>query len=321
MHALFSELEYRSPNQRLFARGGARLNYSENLNTFSEIRIEPRLNVNYEFVDHLKIELQGEFKNQTTHQVVDLEQNFLGVEKRRWYIADPTNPILPLPITKSKQGSLGLNYDHHSLYVGIEGFYKEVDGISTRTQGFQSEGEFNGEIGNYTVRGLEFLINKKTADYSAWLSYSYNVNNYTFEDIIPHTFPNNLDIRHTITFAGNYTYGHFKLGIGLNYRTGKPYTEPDPNNPVDTSFFPSRIAFEEPNSSRLPDYLRMDASAIYDLKLSPRLKATVGASVLNLTDRKNILNTYYRINDNDVIETVESVSLGLTPNISFRVRF
>ncbi|MGB5436458.1 MAG: TonB-dependent receptor plug domain-containing protein, partial [Maribacter sp.] len=76
-HALFSELEYRSPNQRLFARGGARLNYIENLNTFSEFRVEPRLNVNYEFVDHLKIELQGEFKNQTTHQVVDLEQNFL----------------------------------------------------------------------------------------------------------------------------------------------------------------------------------------------------------------------------------------------------
>ncbi|MBD0850717.1 TonB-dependent receptor [Maribacter arenosus] len=320
-HALFSELEYRSPDKKLFARGGTRLNYSENLNTFSEFFIEPRLNVNYELVDNLKMELQGEFKNQTTHQVVDLEQNFLGVEKRRWYIADPDNPLLPLPITKSKQGSLGLNYDHPSLYVGIEGFYKEVNGISARTQGFQSEGEFNEEIGSYTVKGLEFLVNKKTSDYSAWFSYSYNLNDYTFEDIVPQTFPNNLDVRHTITFAGNYTYNKFKIGVGLNYRTGKPYTEPDPDNPVDTSFFPSQISFQEANSSRLPDYLRMDVSAIYDFKLSPRINATVGASVLNLTDRKNILNTYYRLNDDDEIETVESVSLGLTPNISFRVRF
>ncbi|WP_273273490.1 TonB-dependent receptor [Maribacter polysiphoniae] len=320
-HALFSELEYKSPNGRLYARGGPRFSYIENLNTFSEFRIEPRLNVNYEFIDHLKMELQGEFKNQTTHQVVDLEQNFLGIEKRRWYIADPGNPLLPLPITKSKQGSFGLNYDHHSLYIGIEGFYKQVDGISARTQGFQSEGEFNGEIGNYTVKGLEFLINKKTKDYSAWLSYGFNVNDYTFQEIVPKTFPNNSDIRHTVTFAGNYTYNRFKFGIGLNYRTGKPYTKPDANNPVDATFVPSRINFEEPNSSRLAQYLRADASAIYDFSLSPRIKATAGASVLNFTNRRNILNRYYRINDNDEIETVESVSLGLTPNISFRVKF
>ncbi len=320
-HAVFSELEYRSPNKTFYARGGARLNYNENLDTFKEYRIEPRLNLNYEFQKNLKIELQGEFKNQTTHQVVDLEQNFLGVEKRRWYIADPENSLLPLPITKSRQGSLGLNYDHQSLYIGVEGFYKEVTGISARTQGFQNEGQFNEEIGNYTARGLEFLINKKTRDYSAWLSYGYNVNDYTFDEVAPPTFPNNLDIRHTITFAGNYTHNHFKFGISLNYKTGKPYTQPDPENPVDNRFFPSSIAYQKPNSSRLPEYLRADASAIYDFKISPKIKATAGASVLNLTDRKNILTRYYQINENDEIETVESVSLGLTPNISFRVAF
>jgi hypothetical protein len=314
-------LEYKSPNEKLFVRGGGRINYIENLDTFSEYIIEPRLNVNYEIVQDFKMELQGEFKNQATHQVVDLEQNFLGIEKRRWYIADPENSLLPLPITKSKQGSFGLNYDHHSLYVGLEGFYKTVNGISARTQGFQSEGQFNEEIGNYTVKGIEFLINKKTADYSAWISYTYNTNNYTFEEIVPKTFPNNLDVRHTVTFAGNYTYGNFKIGVGLNYRTGKPYTEPDITNPVDTNVFPSRITFQEPNSSRLSEYLRADASAIYDFTLSPRLKATVGTSILNFTNRKNILNTYYRLNDNDEVETVESVSLGLTPNFSFRIRF
>lgn len=320
-HSLFSELEYNSPNRKLYARGGARVNYIENLDTFSEYIIEPRINVNYTLADNFKMEFLGEFKNQSTHQVVDLEQNFLGIEKRRWYLADPNNPLLPLPITKSKQGSLGINYDHHSLYIGVEGFYKEVKGISARTQGFQSEGQFNEEIGQYEVKGIEFLINKKTANYSTWLSYTYNVNNYTFDDIVPRTFPNNLDVRHTVTFAGNYTYRDFKIGIGLNYRTGKPYTKPDANNPIDTSFFPNRINYQEPNSSRLPEYLRADASAIYDFDISPRIKATVGASVLNFTSRKNLLNIYYRLNNNDEIETVESTSLGLTPNLSFRVKF
>ena len=320
-HSLFSEMEYRSQNQKLFARGGARLNYVENLNTFSDFIIEPRINVSYELAENFKTEFLGEFKSQTTHQVVDLEQNFLGIEKRRWQIADPNNQLLPLPITKSRQGSLGLNYDHHSLYIGVEGFYKEVQGISARTQGFQSEGQFNEEIGKYEVKGIEFLINKKTANYSTWLSYTYNLNNYTFKDIIPNNFPNNLDVRHTATFAGNYTYRDFRIGVGLNYRTGKPYTKPDAVNPIDTSFFPSRIIYQEPNSSRLPEYLRADASAIYDFDLSSKVKATIGASILNFTNRKNILNTYYRLNDNDEIETVESTSLGLTPNLSFRVRF
>ncbi len=320
-HALFSELEYKSQDEKLYARGGARFNYVENLDTFSEYIIEPRLNINYTIANNFKTEFLGEFKNQATHQVVDLEQNFLGIEKRRWQIADPDNDLVPLPITKSKQGSLGFNYDHHSLYVGVEGFYKEVKGISARTQGFQSEGQFNEEIGQYEIKGIEFLINKKNNDYSAWLSYTYNLNNYTFEEIVPRTFPNNLDVRHTITFAGNYIYNDFKIGVGLNYRTGKPYTKPDSVNPIDTTVFPSMINYREPNRSRLPEYIRIDASAIYDFNLSPGLKATLGASVLNLTNRKNILNTYYRLNDTDEIETIESVSLGLTPNFSFRVRF
>jgi len=319
-HSLFSEVEYQSPNEKLMARVGGRLNYIKNpetFDTFEEIIPEPRLNVNYTLARHWNAELLGEFKNQTTNQVVDLEQNFLGIEKRRWILSDNDS----LPITRSKQISLGLNFDHPKLYIGVEGFYKEVKGISTETQGFQNQNQFNGEIGQYEVKGIEFLINKKTNDYSAWLSYTYNFNTYSFPDINPNRFPNNLDIRHTLTFAGTYTYGNLKFGVGLNYRSGRPFTEPDPNDPIDTTFFPSRINFQNPNSSRLPEYLRADASAIYEFDLSTGIKASVGASVLNFTDRRNLLNTYYRINETDEVEAIENVSLGITPNFSFRIRF
>ena len=43
--------------------------------------------------------------------------------------------------------------------ASLEGFYKEVDGITTDTQGFQNEAQFNGEIGSYTVYGVESLLN------------------------------------------------------------------------------------------------------------------------------------------------------------------
>lgn len=316
-HALFTEFTYTADKQRLFLQGGLRFNILTNPGSYEEFIVEPRLSLNYRLTSQLKLVALGEFKSQATNQILDLEQNFLGIEKRRWIVSDGET----LPITKSKQGSLGLNYDTRHLYIGAEAFYKEVNGISTLTQGFQNQDQFNGEIGSYEVKGIEFLINRKTDHYSIWASYTFNVNNYHFPDLMPPKFPNNLDIKHAVTLAGTYTLDHFKVGVGLNYHTGRPFTEPTDDAPIDTTFFPYRINYKEANSSRLPEYLRADFSATYNFDLSETLKASAGISVLNLTNRKNTLNTYYQLNEQNEMESVTTTSLGLTPNVSFRIRF
>ncbi len=317
-HALYSEINYTSNNKKLNAKAGLRFNAIENINnTFNDQILEPRININYKLAKNLYAELLGEYKNQTTNQIIDLKQNFLGIEKRRWILSDGDS----LPITKSKQFSLGFNYNKKDLFIGLEGFYKRVNGISTTTQGFQNQDHFNGEIGSYTAKGIEFLINKKTKTFSTWFSYTYNINNYTFKDITPNTFPNNLDNRHTASFASAYTYKNIKLSLGINYKSGSPYTQPLAENPINLNNFPNTINYKEPNSARLPHYFRADASAIYSFTINSKIKASAGASVLNLLSRKNILNTYYRLNTNNEIETIESVSLGITPNLNFRVRF
>ncbi|WP_350287199.1 carboxypeptidase-like regulatory domain-containing protein [uncultured Croceitalea sp.] len=317
IHAPYTQIEYRSFKDKLIVSGGVRVNYIENLRTFSKFLIEPRFNLNFRVANYLRAEVLGEFKSQSTNQVIDLEQNFLGIEKRRWTLSDGN----ALPITESKQGSVGLNYSKNSFYVGLEGFYKQVDGISTRTQGFQNENQFDGEIGSYEVKGLEFLINKKGSNYSTWLSYTYNQNDYTFDSIVPPVFPNNLDVRHTVTLATTYTLKNLKMGVGVNYRTGRPYTQPDESDPIDTTVFPVRINFQESNGNRLPEYFRADASANYEFSIGRRVQANAGISLLNITNRKNVLNRYYRIAENNQIESVENTSLGLTPNASFRIAF
>ncbi|MBS9461784.1 TonB-dependent receptor [Flagellimonas sp. 389] len=318
IHAPHTEIRFSTPENRFIAKGGLRFNYIENVDTFSKFIIEPRLNLNFRLAKHIRGEVLGEFKSQTVNQIIDLEQNFLGIEKRRWVLSDDDT----LPITRSRQGSIGINYDNNNFYLGVEGFYKEVDGISTNTQGFQNQNQFNGEIGSYTIKGLEFLINKKGEKYSTWLSYTFNDNNYNFDAIVPNGFPNNLDIRHTISVAGTYTYKNLKLGLGINYRTGKPFTEPEDGDiALNTSVLPTRINYKSPNSSRLPQYIRADASAIYKFKLSQGINANAGVSILNITNRKNTLDKYYRVTEDNQIETVENVSLGITPNVSFRVNF
>jgi len=318
IQAPFTALHYQTSNNSLFGMFGLRVNRVENLNTFTKWLVEPRINLNFKLANYLRAEVLGEFKSQSTNQVVDLEQNFLGVEKRRWTLSNEDD----LPLTKSRQGAVGINYARNRLYIGLEGFYKHVDGVSTRTQGFQSQNLFNGELGSYEVKGVELLINKKGDRYSTWLSYTYNKNDYTYDSIVPSTFPNNLDVRHSLTFASTYDIKRLKLGLGINYRTGNPYTRPfEGDAALDLTTFPAQINFETPNSSRLPEYFRVDASAKYDFLLGQRTKASFAVSLLNLTNRRNILNRYYRVNDANELEQVENFSLGLTPNISFRIRF
>ncbi len=316
-HSFYSELGYHSPNQKLAATVGGRLNYIQNVDTFEELVVEPRINMSYEFAPFFNTEVLGEFKSQTTNQVIDLEQNFLGIEKRRWVLADGNS----LPITKSKQGSWGINYDQNSFYAGIEAYYKEVTGINVRTQGFQNQNQFDDEVGSYAIKGIELLINKKTNTYSTWLSYTYNQNDYNFNTLVPNSFPNNLDVKHSATLAGNYTYKQLKLGLGFNYRSGRPFTLPDAENPVDDTVVPNQIVYEAPNSARLSEYFRADFSAIYDFQLNDKIKASAGVSVLNFTNRLNNLNTFFRLNEANEVERVERVSLGVTPNASFRIRF
>ena len=321
IQAPFTELQFNTKNNGFIANLGLRANYIQNLaeagGAFDRLLFEPRLNLNFKMANFLRAQILGEFKSQSTNQVIDLEQNFLGIERRRWTLANEND----LPLTKSKQGSIGLNYAKRQLYISAEAFYKTVDGISTRTQGFQNENQFNGELGSYEIRGMEFLINQKGENYSTWLSYTYNKNDYTFDSIAPPVFPNNLDVRHTLTLGGTYDLGNLKLGIGINYRTGRPFTQPTEDDPLDTTVFPAQINFEVPNSSRLPEYFRADASATYQFDIGDRVKAKTGISLLNITNRTNVLNRYFRVSDENEIEQINNNSLGLTPNLSFRIKF
>ena len=221
------------------------------------------------------------------------------------------------PIIKSTQASIGVHYNKNKLLISAEGFIKDVDGITTRSQGFQNQYQFVDAVGSYQTKGIDFLINKQFNNFSTWLSYSYSKNDYTFDDLNNgNSFPNNLDIRHALTFAGTYTVNNLKLALGVNWHSGKPTTPPQDNQSSTNT-----IIYTSPNSERLSDYLRADFSTTYQFQFTNKVTATIGASVWNILNKKNNINTYYNIDDNDNINKVENLSLGMTPNVSFRVNF
>jgi len=310
-HSIFNEIGFNSKSKKTNARIGLRTNYIEK---FSEIYFEPRISFSQRFLSHFRIELLGELKSQTTSQIIDLQNDFLGVEKRRWVVSNNDD----VPIIKSKQFSAGLHYNKNKLLISAEAYIKEVEDITTRSQGFQNQYQFINAIGRYRIKGIDLLVNKQIANLSSWLSYSLSKNDYTFDDLnFGNDFPNNVDIRHSIKFGSSLTYNKLKLAVGVNWRSGKPFTEPNANNPISGNF----INYGLPNDKNISDYLRADISAIYNFKLSKSINASSGFSLWNVTNNKNIINTYYTINDADSTNKVELESLGITPNFSFRVHF
>ena len=239
---------------------------------------------------------------------------FFGIEKRRWQLANNDN----VPLTKSQQVSAGLSYNFNGLLISAEGYYKNVSDISSRSQGFQNQFQFTNDIGSYTITGFDFLVNKQFNNFSTWFSYTYSNNNYKFENLNEGlTFPNSLDLRHVANASITYSIDNFKVGLGLNWHSGRPFTLPSEiQNDANSS-----IEYNSPNSSRLDDYFRTDISAIYDFKLSKGVKTQVGASIWNIFNQTNIINRYYILNPDDNIVEVNNRSLKFTPNLSLRVNF
>lgn len=305
-HVGFVEANYSSPSENTNIRLGLRTHYFPK---FDEVRAEPRLAFTQKLLKNFTFEILGEFKNQITTQTIDFQNDFLGIEKRRWVLSDNQDT----PIIRSKQISSGLHYQKEELLVSLEGYVKRVNGITSSSQGFLNQFQFVRSIGNYDASGLDLLISKRLNKFSTWISYSKSHNTFEFPDFEPSSFPNNLEIRHTIASGASYQSEHVQLSAGLSWHSGKPFTEPD--GVVD-----NKIVYQLPNSSRLEDYLRLDFSAKYSFMLSKTSKGHVGVSLWNIFDKDNIVERYYRL-ENSNLNVLEQSALGITPNFTIRIFF
>lgn len=308
-HAGFSQLDFRSNDLQTNLNLGFRFNY---LDKFNKQRFEPRLSFNQKFAQYFSLDIAGEMKHQITSQIINFQNDFLGVEKRRWQLSNDGT----IPIITSEQVSLAVNYSRKGWLLSAEGYYKNVDGITTQSQGFQNQYEFVKTDGSYQVSGVDLLLRKRLKNLNIWLSYSYMDNEYTFSGLPEDRFPSNLDITQAVTFGATYRYKGFKFATGFNWHTGKPTTRPV----TGTEVVDEAINYNSTNSSRLKDYLRLDASALYEFKLG-KATAHVGVSVWNILNAENEVNNYYRVNDEIAAEEFIQNSLGLTPQATVRVYF
>ncbi|MFT7073320.1 hypothetical protein [Patiriisocius sp. Uisw_017] len=82
-HAGYVEYN-RSSKQTNIALGVRATNYPK----FSKTFIEPLVNASWQFLENVRLRLLGELKHQATTQIIQQSNDFLGIIRRRWVIAN-----------------------------------------------------------------------------------------------------------------------------------------------------------------------------------------------------------------------------------------
>lgn len=311
-HALFLQSEWKKNSWYFF--GGIRQSYFQTLDRF---RTEPRFVATYDLKKGLQVSVQGEMKSQSVQQAVDLQQDFFGLEKKRWTVADNSET----PVITSRQASFSLAFKKKRWLLSAEPFYKKVEHITSRSQGFQNQFEFAQAVGDYRVYGFEFLAQKQWKEVTAWINYQYNENDYRFGSFEPREFPNIYSLPNAVRSGVVYDDMKWQFALGANWFSGKFYTAAASPIPIFDENQNLAISYASPNAERLDDYFQMNLSAGFTQDFfKARLK--IGVSVQNILDTESEISRTYRINRVDAtVQQVNISSLGRTFNAFLRVFF
>ncbi|QXP74042.1 TonB-dependent siderophore receptor [Tenacibaculum sp. AHE14PA] len=321
-HSLFTEYIYDTNSWKINA--GIRFNY---FNKINKSVIEPRLYIEKSITYDLSFKASLEQKNQTLGQIVEFQTSSLGFDLENEIWAQVNDDDIPLQ--KSFQVSSGFLYNKNRWKVDIETYFKNVNGMTSQTRGYNDQTtDFSKGTGK--IFGIDILVNKKFNNYITWINYSYSKNQFKFLDLENKFFPSNHDITNYFSWSHAFKFNNYEFSLGWIHRTGNAYT-PISNFIIDANTGSPIIILDTDNinSERLPKYHRLDASVTYSFNFSDKWKGKLGFSILNIYNQKNIINRSYTAvpfinNTNEIdyrLETVDKRSLGVTPNLVFRVSF
>ncbi|WP_348711108.1 TonB-dependent receptor [Tenacibaculum sp. 190524A05c] len=274
---------------------------------YTQVKVFPNFWANFSY----------EKKQQNISQIIEFSTNDFGLENYVWSLSNKNE----IPILKSDQFSSGLVFRKNDWMIDVNAYHKKIDGLTSLGQSVATNANIIAN-GSSTSKGINFLLKKRFNDYTSWISYSYGDTKFTFPQTNEgNPFSGNNDITHRLRWSHNYKVGNFDFSLGWVYRTGIPFTEVlERNNNGTQEFF-----FGDINGRRLESYQRLDFSSTYQFNISKnkKWKGKLGVSFLNIFDRSNKLQRSFFLtngqNSNVVLGTTDTVSLGFTPNVMFRI--
>ncbi|MFY0598541.1 MAG: TonB-dependent receptor plug domain-containing protein [Cyclobacteriaceae bacterium] len=310
-HSVYAELEL--DKDKTFLSAGVRANHYMNL---SKTFIEPRLYFQYNPIEILQLNTSAEYRTQVASQIKESIVSDLSLENQVWTLASKDR----FPVIDTYQVTTGFSFSKNLWYIDVDTYHKKINGITSLTFGFLNPIDNEYRNGHSTIWGTDVFVKKKIGAYKAWLGYSYiNTKNKFSELNDGRSFPGNWNIEHSIKWSHFYEWNAFQVSLGWLWHTGKSYTD---LIEVSSGQGPISVQFDQINESKLPLYHRLDFSILYEIRSKKyhNIRYRMGLSVLNIYNRKNLLNREFRTTpslENELIDT-RIFSLGITPNLMFR---
>ena len=280
---------------------------------------EPRISLVTEVTDHVKLKASTSKLFQFISQLVLLDINDLNLSNQVWIASNNTT----IPVIESNQWTGGIVYKNKSWTIDLEGYVKELVGITSLTSNFGDLTNQPYSRGNSRIRGIDLLIKKRIKNYRSWVSYTLSETKYEFPTLEESSFPSSHDHRHILQWVNLYKSNQFEYALSAQLRSGQPFTQPvgvgtrTNNNGVEVPF----IQYESINDSRLNNYLRLDGSVSYHFGDIVGFHGAVVLSIQNITRERNVLGKSYLLepsSDAGILPTligIEEIGLQWTPNI------
>ncbi len=285
--------------------------------TSSEFFLEPRIYLEKQLGKHFSINGSYNRQTQSVTQIRESEFSTIALENLVWGATDDD-----LEIIKSNHYNLGGAFKVRKWVLEADAYFKEIDNIATFSSGFLNILNNNRSIGESRTLGGEVFLKHKFSRFESWLSYSYVNQKNRFESLNSgRFFRSNINIEHTLKWVTLFQWKQWHFSTSWLLHSGKATAEAKENEKVEGQ--PLSVDFSNIESGNLPIYHRLDASLKYDFKRlskkSPQYE--VGLSLKNLYNFKETINREFRFSpgvDNELL-TFDYTSLGITPNLSFRV--
>lgn len=281
---------------------------------------EPRISLTYQLLPQWKLKAAYGRHYQFVNRIIN--ENISEGSREFWLLADGDL----VQISKADHYVLGLSYEIDNWLFDVEGYYKDLSGLSEFSLRFRRGLEIVADelffTGSGIARGVEVLIQKKQGAYTGWVSYTLGAVRNTFEAFNEgQKFPALHDQLHEFKMVHSYELSDWTLAATFIYGSGKPFSEPEGQYSVELLDGQSLnyIGVGPKNGSRLPAYHRLDLSIHRKFKLG-ELPTDLGFSIFNLYNRTNIWYKEYDFTQEPPLIT-DITYLGITPNLSFKIDF
>ncbi|MFM9837058.1 MAG: TonB-dependent receptor [Cyclobacteriaceae bacterium] len=307
--------------KKLSITGGLRASYYQLTNQYL---YEPRFSFAYFLTN--KIKLKGAYGNYNQFVNRIINENLSEGSRDFWLMADGDQ----VKLSSSQHYIVGVSHETNGWLFDVEAYHKDLQNISEFSLRFRTGAQITSATqlfysGKGYAEGVDFLLQKKSGNYTGWASYTIGRVRNTYADFNDgKEFPALNDQLHEFKITQNYTLGAWNFSSTFIFGSGKPFSEPA--GQYSLSLLDGRdlsyIGVGTKNGSRLSPYHRLDVAVHHKFMFDKarKIKGDLGISIFNLYNRKNIWYYQYDFTQKPAVIT-EVTYLSITPNLSLVIDF